>query len=88
MEKHPQVVQLCLPWLAPKDVCMLQCTCKELKATPLTWEAHDHIRFDLNGSPSAISWLHKNIVSIRHLSLALTFNPPKQLLQDLFVDGR
>jgi hypothetical protein len=87
MAKHLQVVQLCLPRLSPKDVCMLACTGKEFYTTRLTWEAHECIRFDLDGSLSAISWLHKNIVSIRHLSLALTFNPPKQLLQGLFADG-
>jgi hypothetical protein len=88
MDKHQQVVQLCLPRLRPKDICVLKCTCRELKGMRVSWDGHQQLGFTLNGSPSAISWLHKNIVTIKELSLTLEFNPPKQLLQDLFKDGR
>jgi hypothetical protein len=88
MDKHQQVVQLCLPLLRPKDICVLQCTCRELNAMRVSWDGHRWLGFKLNGSPSAISWLHKYIVTMKDLHLLLTFNPPKQLLQDLFKDGR
>jgi hypothetical protein len=88
MDKHLQVMQLCLPHLLPKNVCMLKCTCRELNAMRGSWEAHQNISLTLNGSLSAMAWLHKNIVAIKQLSLTLTFDPPKQLLRDVFRDGR
>jgi hypothetical protein len=87
MAQHQQVVQLCLPHLRPEDVCLQRCTCRELNAMRVSWDGRG-ISFELNGSLSAMSWLHKNIVTIKQLALSLTFKPPKQLLQDLFADGR
>lgn len=88
MKKHLQVVQLCLPRLSPKDACMLTCTCTAFKAMRFSWEAHEYLEFELDGSLSVICWLHKNIVSIRSLGLRLKFSPPKQLLQSLFAGSR
>jgi hypothetical protein len=88
MDKHLQVVQLCAPWLSPKCACLLKCTCRDLNAMRVSWAAHKCIAFELDGSPTAIAWLHKNIVSMRRLSLEVAFSPPKQLLQGLIADGR
>jgi hypothetical protein len=88
MDKHLQVVQLCVPWLSPKDVCLLKCTCRDLNAMRVSWAAHKRIAFRLDGSPTTIAWLHKNIASIRRSSLKMTFEPPKTLMQGLFADGR
>jgi hypothetical protein len=67
MNKHLQVVQLCMPWLTPQSVCLLKCTCRDLNVMRVSWEAHECITFKLDGDPTAIAWLHKNIVSFRQL---------------------
>jgi hypothetical protein len=54
----------------------------------VSWEAYGDIHFELNGCPSSISWLHKNIASIRTLYLTITFNAPPQLLRGLIAAGR
>jgi hypothetical protein len=88
MEKHLQVAQLCLPLLSPKNAAILRCVCSGYQMLRASCEAYGDIHFELDGSPSAICWLHKNIVSIQTLYLTLTFNPPKQLLQGLLAAGR
>jgi hypothetical protein len=54
----------------------------------VSWEAHESINFELGGSPSAIFWLHKNIVSMRTLNLKLNLDFPTQLVQAMIADGR
>jgi hypothetical protein len=52
----------------------------------MSWEAHHCVEFDLDGSPSAIFWLH--IVSVKDLYLKLNVDFPKQLVQALIAGGR
>jgi hypothetical protein len=87
MVKELQVVQLCLPFLTPKDVCLLRCTCRELRDMRVSW--HDHsINFKLGESLSAITWLQKNIIFMRQLKLKLGSNFPQASLQHLMEVGR
>lgn len=83
-----QVAQLYLPLLSPEDMSILGCVCSELQKLRVSWEAYGNIHFTLSASPSAISWLHKNIVSIKSLFLEVTFNLPTQLLQGLVSASR
>lgn len=83
-----QVAQLCLPLLSPKDLAILRCVCSGYQTLRASWEAYGDIYFAMDGSPSAICWLHKNIVSITTLYLTVTFNPPQQLLQGLIAASR
>jgi hypothetical protein len=68
-------------------MCILRCTCSELRDMRVSWQDHS-IEFQLDGSCSAVSWLHKNIVSMRNLRLALSCPMPKKMLQDLMAVGR
>jgi hypothetical protein len=87
MEQQLQIVQLCIGHLRPEDVCMLRCTCSAMRDMRVSW--HDHsIRFELDGSFSSVSWLHKNIVSMRKLYLTLSVGMPGNMLQDLWDVGR
>lgn len=76
------VLRLCLPRLTPKDMCMLRCTCSVLRDMRVSWQGHS-IDFQLDGSISATSWLHKNIVSMRCLSLGVSLNTPERMVQDI-----
>jgi hypothetical protein len=50
---------------------------------------HDHkIEFTLDGSLSAISWLHKNISTITNLKVFIEIPLAKKSLQELFAGGR
>jgi hypothetical protein len=53
-------VGLCIPYLDPKDVCMLRCTCRELRDMPVSWRHHS-INFFLNETGSAKSWLLRTL---------------------------
>jgi hypothetical protein len=86
MDKHLQILQLCLPRLTPSDVCMLRCTCSELRDMPVSWHEHS-IDFHLGDSPSAIAWLHDNIVSMHKLSLTMSSSLLKLPRQDLLARG-
>jgi hypothetical protein len=87
MEKYAEVVQLGLPYLTPKDMCKLRCTCSGFRDMRVSWHEHD-IEFLMDGSCSAISWLHKNIVAMRKLDLVISTNLPEKCLQDLMEAGR
>jgi hypothetical protein len=89
LERHLQIehLGLCLPYLTPKYLCMLRCTCSELRDMRVSWQAHS-IGHELDGSCSATSWLHRNIVSMRDLRLSLSCCLPKRTLQDLLSVGR
>jgi hypothetical protein len=88
MEQHLHILQLCLPLLSPKDVAVMRCVCSDLTKMRVSWEAYGDIHFDLNGCTSSISWLHKNIASIKTLFLAISFDAPPQLLRGLVTAGR
>lgn len=50
---------------------------------------HDHsMDFQLDGSVSAIYWLHKNIVSMQQLWLTISVSLPAKTLQDVMESGR
>jgi hypothetical protein len=66
---------------------MLRCTCSELRGMRVSWQDHS-IDNEMRGSLSAISWLDKNIVSMRQLSLRVFFSLPQRFLQDLMGGGR
>jgi hypothetical protein len=87
MDKHLQILQLCFPLLTLKDVCMLRCTCCELRDMPITWQDHS-IEHKLDGSFSSLSWLQNNIGSMRQLSLTVTTNMSRKVLQGLMANGR
>jgi hypothetical protein len=87
MDTQLQIVQLCLPLLTAVDVGMLRCTCSKLRDMRVSWQEHS-IKHELNGSPSAITWLHKNIVSIQDLNLELRFDAPDKLLLGLLEAGK
>jgi hypothetical protein len=89
MDKVLQCIQLCLPCLVPEDVCILRCTCKELRDMRVSWKDHS-IDFCLEGpqSCSALSWLHKNIGSMQCLSLKSHISLATELLQGLIASGR
>jgi hypothetical protein len=87
MDKQLQVFQLCLPLLAPEDVCMMRCSCIELRDMRVSWQDHS-IRFKLDGSPSAILWLYRNIVSIQDLYLQISVDLPTNLLLGLLGAGK
>lgn len=82
MDKLMQILQLSLPLLTPKDICKLKCTCSELQDVSVSWQDHS-IDFKLDGSASAVSWLHKNIVSVTTLELEITVGLPLKMLQDV-----
>jgi hypothetical protein len=54
---------------------------------PLSWREHE-LEWVLDGSFSAMLWLHKNIVSIQSLYLEIVPKLPDQLLQGLLEGGR
>jgi hypothetical protein len=87
--QHLQIVHLalCLPYISPKDMCMLRCTCSELRDMRVSWRHHS-IDHKLDGSCASIAWLHKNIVSVLQLKLTITLDLPTKLLQDLLSVGR
>lgn len=87
MDKLTQILQLCLPRLAPKDVCMFRCTCHELLGMHVSWQDHS-IVFQLDGSLSGVAWLHKNIKSMQKLDLRLNISYPRRMLQDVMKVGR
>lgn len=87
MDKLLQILRLCLPRLEPRDICILKCTCSELRDMRVSW--HDHsINFQLDGSASATSWLHRNIVSMQTLNLKISLDLPQRTLQDVMEGGR
>jgi hypothetical protein len=53
----------------------------------VSWQ-HHRIVFKLDGSPSAIAWLHKNIASMQRLFLDISVELPDVLLQGLIDVGR
>jgi hypothetical protein len=53
----------------------------------VSWQDH-RIQFWLDGSFSAISWLHRNIVSMQELVLGISLALPLRLLQDVMEGGR
>jgi hypothetical protein len=87
MDKQLQIVQLCLPLLTPKEVCMQRCTCSEFRDMRVSWKDHS-IRFELDDSISAASWLHKNIVSMVDLTLNIITDMPARYLQDVLKGGK
>lgn len=44
-------------------------------------------QFQLDGSASAVAWLHKNIVSMKTLWLKISLDMPRRLLQDIMEGG-
>lgn len=87
MDKPLQILQLCLPCLNPKDVCMLRCTCCELQDMAVSWRDLS-IDFQLDGSSSANCWLEKNIVTMKQLSLTINYEMPRETLQGVMEAGR
>lgn len=85
MAKLNQILQLCLPHLGPTHICVLRCTCSTLRDMSVSWQGHS-IEFGLGGSVTAAYWLHKNIVTMQHLSLFISFDMPRRMLQDI-IDG-
>jgi hypothetical protein len=63
-----QHVILCFRYLNVKEMCMLRCSCSELRDMRVSWQDHS-IDFKLGRSWSSMAWLHKDIVSMRRLSL-------------------
>lgn len=87
MDEIPQIVKLCLPRLTPKDMCMLRCSCSELRGMGVSWQDHS-INFSLGWSGSATFWLLKNIVSMRELNLNISGDVSQTALQDVMEAGR
>lgn len=87
MDELQQIMKLCLRYLEPKDMCMLQCICSDLRDMPLSLQDHS-IDFQLDGSASATTWLQKNIVSMQKLALETDHDLPPELLQDVMEGGR
>lgn len=87
MDKLLDILQLCLPRLTPNDMCMLRCTCSELRDMKVSWRDHS-ILFQLDGSISALAWLQKNIVCMQTLRLDINFSLPGELLHDAMKGGR
>lgn len=91
MDKLLQILRLCLPWLTPKDTCMLKSTCKCFKLRDMINSAswHDHsVDFELTESDSALRWLLRNIGSMQKLTLSISLCVPRQKLQDVLGSAR
>jgi hypothetical protein len=73
--------------LTPRGICMLRCTCSELRDMRVSWSDHS-IDFHLKTSVSALSWLHKNIASMRQIRLTIGINLPRGMLQDVMKGSR
>lgn len=87
MDEIAKSVRLCLPHLAPKDMCMLRCTCSALRDMRVSWHGHS-IDFQLDGSVSATFWLYKNIASMRKASLKVSTRTSLQMLKGVLEGGR